>query len=391
MKIAYLDCFAGISGDMILGALLDCGLDTSHWKKELAKLSLSGYELEITKTTKLHICATKVKVKVKESSHHRKLSDIISLIGKSGLDNQVREKSIGVFNRLARAEAKVHGKKVEEVQFHEVGAVDAIVDVVGSVLGLKLLGISEVYGSELPLTKGMVKTEHGNFPVPAPATVELISGWPVKSRDLEAEIVTPTGAAILTTLGKFDQNLEFIPEKTGYGAGDKDFKEFPNVLRVTIGEKLSGYEQDEIAVLETNLDNTEPQVLGYLIERLLESGAKDAFYTPAVMKKSRPGVLLTVLADSKDTHNLSQIIFSETYTSGIRVRTESRRKLPRRIEEIETALGKARIKLLGENSNLQVLPEFEDCKMLAQKNNLPFKTVYEKIREAYLQKMKEMI
>ncbi|OGC91521.1 MAG: TIGR00299 family protein [candidate division Zixibacteria bacterium RBG_16_48_11] len=389
MKIAYFDCFAGISGDMILGALLDCGLDTSHWKKELSKLSLSGYELEITKTTKLHISATKVNVKVKESSHHRKLSDIISLIGKSGLDNQVREKSIGVFNRLGRAEAKIHGKKVEEVHFHEVGAVDAIVDVVGSVLGLKLLGIEEVFASQLPLTKGFVKTEHGDFPIPAPATIELLSGWPVKNRDLEAELVTPTGAAIITTIAKYSQDLEFIPKETGYGAGDKDFKEFPNVLRVTIGEKVSHYEQDEVVVLETNIDNTEPQVLGYLIERLLASGAKDVSYTPVTMKKNRPGVLLTVLANPQDAQLLSQIVFAETNTSGIRHRRESRSKLPRRVEEVDTIFGKARVKLAGENSNLQILPEFEDCKILAQKNNLPFKIVYEKIREAYLTQMKE--
>jgi uncharacterized protein (TIGR00299 family) protein len=364
-------------------------LDPGLWKKELAKLTLSGYEIEVTRAIRKHISAAKVNVRVKESKHNRKLSEIISLIGKSELDNSVKEKSIAIFNRLGQAEAKVHGKKVEEVHFHEVGAVDAIVDVVGSVLGLKLLEISEIFASELPLTKGIVKTEHGNFPVPAPATVELMSGWPVRNRNLEAEIVTPTGAAIITTLGKFDLNLEFIPEKTGYGAGEQDFNEFPNVLRVTFGEKLSGYEQDEVAVLETNIDNTEPQVLGYLIEKLLESGAKDAFCTPVVMKKNRPGVLLTVLADPGDSSRFSQIIFSETYTSGIRVRKESRRKLPRRIEEIDTSFGKARVKLIGDNSNLQVLPEFEDCKSLARKNNLPFKTVYEKIREEYLQKMKE--
>jgi len=384
MKIAYFDCFAGISGDMILGALFDCGLNQSLWNKELSKLNLPGYEVEVKKVEKQHLAATKVNVKIKESDQHRNLSDIVSLINQSSLDSEVKQKSIRIFTRLAEAEAKVHGKKVEQVHFHEVGAIDAIVDVVGSVLGLKLLQIEEIYASPLPLSRGLVKTSHGNFPIPAPATVELISGWPVKNVDTEGELVTPTGAAIITTLAKFQEGLDFIPLKTGYGAGDQDFQEFPNVLRVILGEKVSKYEQDQVVVLETNLDNTEPQILGYLIEKLMNSGAKEAFFTPLTMKKNRPGVLLTVLADSADSSKISEIIFRETYTSGIRMRQESRLKLPRRIVEVKTVFGPARVKLVGEDSNLEVLPEFEDCKNIAQKNNLPLKTVYEKIREAYL-------
>ena len=264
MKIAYFDCFAGISGDMILGALFDLGLDQSSWMKELSHLSLTGYEVEIKKVEKQHISATKVNVKVKESTQHRKLSEIVSLINQSSLDSDIKQKSIRIFTRLAEAEAKVHGKKTEEVHFHEVGAIDAIVDVVGSVLGLKLLQIEEIYASPLPLSRGLVKTSHGNFPVPAPATVELLSGWPVKNVDVDGELVTPTGAAIITTLAKFQEGLNFIPLKTGYGAGDQDFQEFPNVLRVILGERVSKYEQDQVMVLETNLDNTEPQILGYL-------------------------------------------------------------------------------------------------------------------------------
>lgn len=384
MRIAYFDCFAGISGDMLLGALLDCGLDETTWRKELSKLPLSGYQIEVRKTEKKHISATKVDIKIKESHPQRKLSDVVSLLNQSSLPLDIREKSARIFTRLAEAEAKIHGKKIDEVYFHEVGAVDAIIDVVGSVLGLKLLNIEQVYASELPLTKGFAKTEHGNLPAPAPATLELLTGWPVRTANLEGELVTPTGAAILTTLAKYESKLEFIPQKTGYGAGDYDFKEFPNLLRVIIGEKFSKYEQDEVVVLETNLDNTEPQVLGYLIEKLLNSGAKDAFFTPVVMKKNRPAVVLTVLAESGVSSKLAEIIFQETYTSGIRMHKESRSKLPRRLEEVETIFGKARVKLIGEDSNLQIMPEFEDCKILAQKNNLPFKLVYEKIREAYL-------
>jgi hypothetical protein len=384
MKIAYFDCFAGLAGDMILGALFDAGLDQTAWNKELAKLKLSGYEVEIKKVEKQHISATQIKVKIKESHRHRKLSDIISLIDNSLLDSEVKQKSKQIFDRLASAEAKVHGKSKEEVHFHEVGAIDAILDIVGAVVGLRLLQIEAIYGSALPLTSGFTKTEHGTFPVPAPATLELLAGWPTQTRAIEGEIVTPTGAAILTTLGKPSPSLEFIPEKTGYGAGQKDFKEFPNVLRVTIGEKVPHHEQDEVAVLETNLDNTEPQLLGYLLEKLMSSGAKDAFFTPVVMKKNRPGILLTVLAESSDASRLSEIIFRETYTSGIRMRRESRVKLPRRTVEIQTDLGKARVKLIGEDSSLEVLPEFEDCKIIAQQHNLPLKIVYERIKAAYL-------
>ncbi|OGC90942.1 MAG: TIGR00299 family protein, partial [candidate division Zixibacteria bacterium RBG_16_48_11] len=300
------------------------------------------------------------------------------------LDPDVKQDSLRIFTRLALAEAKVHGTTKEKVHFHEVGAVDALVDVVGSVLGLKLLGVEEIYASPLPLSRGMVETSHGNFPIPAPATLELLFGWPCKTVEIEGELVTPTGAAILTTLAKYQEKLEFAPQKVGYGAGDSDFKEFPNILRVIIGEKIPRYEQDEIVVLETNLDNTEPQVLGYLMEKLLNSGAKDVFFTPVTMKKNRPGILLTVLADTAQVSKLSEIIFQETYTSGIRMRKESRVKLPRQIIEIQTGYGKARVKLIGQDSNLEVLPEFEDCKMIAQKNNLPFRLVYEQIRQAYL-------
>lgn len=371
---------------MILGALSDCGLDEAAWKKELAKLVLPGYQIEVRKIEKQHIAATKVNIKIKESDQKRKLSDIVSLVNQSGLDSDVKEKSIRIFSRLAEAEAKVHGKTRDEVHFHEVGAVDAILDVVGSVVGLKLLEIEQVFCSELPLTKGQTKTQHGNFPIPAPATIELLSGWPVKIKDREGELVTPTGAAIITTLAKYENGLDLVPERTGYGAGDFDFKGFPNVLRVIIGEKVSLYNQDEVVVLETNIDNTEPQVLGYLMERLFGAGAKEAFFTPVTMKKNRPGVLLTVLSDSEKFSEMAQIIFQETYTSGIRLRKESRRILPRRIEEIQTEYGSAKVKIIGEDFHLEALPEFEDCKALAQKNNLPFKLVYEKIREAYLNK-----
>ena len=235
MRVAYFDCFAGIAGDMILGALLDAGLDAGNWKDELGKLGLPGYEIEISKTERQHISATDVKVKIKESHHHRKLADIEKIISQSRLGQSVKEKSVAIFRRLAWAEGKVHGMKMEEVYFHEVGAVDAIVDIVGGVVGLDLLGIEKIYCSELPLTDGTVKTAHGDFPIPAPATLELLKDFPLRKIEFQGELVTPTGAAILATLGSYHKNLEIIPEATGYGAGDNDYKEFPNLLRVIIG------------------------------------------------------------------------------------------------------------------------------------------------------------
>lgn len=389
MKIAYFDCYAGISGDMILGGLLDGGLDDKLWREKLSLLPISGYEIKVSTATKHDLSGKKVDINIKESQKHRSLRDILKIIDDSSLEADVKEKSSLIFNRLATAEGKVHGKSAEEVHFHEVGAIDAILDVVGSVVGLKLLGIEEIYASALPLTHGWIESEHGKTPVPGPATLELLKDYPVKNVDMEGELVTPTGAAIITTLGRFSENFYFKLEKTGYGAGTSDFKEIPNFLRVLIGEKVHKFEEDEIVILETNLDNTQPELIGYIVEKLLSQRALDAFLTPVIMKKNRPGILLTVLAEKNNYQGLLDIIFKESFTTGVRMHTAFRKKLPRKIEEVETKFGKAKVKIVGENNFLEILPEFEDCKILAERNKVPLKIIYEEIKKMYLERTKK--
>lgn len=389
MKIAYFDCFAGISGDMILGALLDCGLDEKLWREKLSLLPISGYEIKVSSVLKHHLTGKKVDINIKNSQKHRNLKDILKIINDSSLESDIKEKASLIFNHLATAEGKVHGKSAAEVHFHEVGAVDAILDVVGAVIGLKLLGIEEIYASALPLTHGFVESEHGKYPVPGPATLELLKNYPVKKIDIEGELVTPTGAAIVTSLAKFSPNFDFKLEKTGYGAGTSDFKEIPNFLRVLIGESMHKFEEDEIIILETNLDNTQPELIGYIVEKLLSQGALDAFLTPVIMKKSRPGVILTVLAEKDNYQKLLDIIFKESFTTGVRIQSSFRKKLPRKIEEVETKFGKAKVKIAGENNFLEILPEFEDCKILAERNNVPLKIIYEEIRKVYLERIKK--
>jgi len=374
---------------MILGALLDAGLDEKKWREKLSFLSISGYEIKVSVVTKHHLTGKKVDIKIKESQKNRNLKDIQKIINDSSLESDIKEKSGLIFTRLATAEGNVHGKSAEEVHFHEVGAIDAIIDVVGAVIGLKLLGIGEIYVSELPLTHGFVESEHGKLPIPGPATLELLKDYPVKKIDLTGELVTPTGAAIITTLGKFSEPLDFILEKTGYGAGSSDFKEVPNLLRILIGEKVHKFEEDEIVILETNLDNTQPELVGYIVEKLLQEGALDAFLTPVIMKKNRPGILLTVLSEKNNYQSLLGIIFKESFTTGVRIGSAFRKKLTRRIEEVETRFGKAKVKIAGENNFLEILPEFEDCKILAERNQVPLKIIYEEIKKAYLERNKK--
>jgi uncharacterized protein (TIGR00299 family) protein len=297
MRIAYFDCFSGIAGDMILGALFDAGLKIDDLKKELRKLSLKGYEIKAFKTRKMGIKGTKFEVKVPKEKTHRNLKDIFKIINKSSLDEKIKNDSKKIFKRLAEAEALVHGINIDKIHFHEVGGVDAIIDIVGTVIGLNILKVDKIYSSPLSLGKGFVKFSHGKFPVPAPATLELCKNIPVRFPDIGGELVTPTGAAIITTLAEFSPRLDFKVEKVGYGAGSMDLKEIPNLLRVIIGHKEPSLEQDEIMVLETNIDNTSPEILGYLSERLLEKGALDVFFTPVFMKKGRPGTLLSVLCN----------------------------------------------------------------------------------------------
>ncbi len=383
MKIAYFDCFSGIAGDMILGALIDAGLELKALKKELKKLPLKGYEIRVKKIKKNEIIGTKFEIKTQKEKKHRNLKDIHRIIDKSSLDKKIKDDSKRIFRKLAQAESLVHGVKIDRIHFHEVGAVDAIIDIVGVVIALSFLRIDKVYSSPLPISRGFVKFSHGKFPVPAPATLELCKNVSVRRTDIEGELVTPTGAAIITTLAEFSPRLDFKIEKVGYGAGSMDLKEIPNLLRVMIGQKEQDLEQDEILVLEANIDNTTPEILGYLTEKLMKKGALDVFLTPIIMKKGRPGTLLSVICGTDKLNELSSVIFSETGTIGFRTQFHLRKKLPRKTEVVKTKFGKAKVKIIKEGEKIHISPEYEDCKIIAEKHNLPLKDVYREVERSY--------
>jgi len=383
MKIAYFDCFSGIAGDMILGALLDAGLELNALKKELKKLPLNRYEIKVKKVKKNEVVGTKLEIKVPKEKTHRHLKNIFKIIDKSSLDKKIKDDSKKIFKRLAEAEALVHGVDIDKIHFHEVGGVDAIIDIVGAVVGLNILKVDRIYCSPLPLGRGFVKFSHGKFPVPAPATLELCKDIPVRYTGIEGELVTPTGAAIITTLADFSERQDFKIENIGYGAGSMDLNEIPNLLRVMIGHKEPDLEQDEIMVLEANIDNTSPEILGYLTEKLMEKGALDVYLIPILMKKGRPGTLLSVLCNAEKLNELSYLIFSETGIIGFRTQFHLRKKLPRKIEVVKTKLGKAKVKLVTEGERFYVSPEYEDCKILAEKHNLPLKEVYREVEKSF--------
>jgi len=389
MKIVYFDCFSGISGDMTLGAMVDLEVDTEILKSELAKLNLDEYELSFAKVKKHDITGTKANVNLhhhEHSDHHhgRHLSDILLLIYESELSDDVKAKSKLVFTRLGEAEAKVHDVDIDEVHFHEVGAVDSIVDIVGSVIGISILGIDKIYSSPLPLGQGFVKSSHGIIPVPAPATVELLKGVPTRRTEIQGELVTPTGAAIISTLAEgFGTMPEMVIDKVGYGAGTKELSEQPNLLRVILGTKENFYESDIINVIETNIDDMSPQIYDLLIDKLLAIGAVDVFMTPIIMKKSRPAVKLTVLIDSAHLQEACACILTETTTMGVRIYEASRKKLSREMVDIDTEYGKVSVKLgkIGDEV-LKALPEYEDCKRLSVKNNVPIMKIHQAILRA---------
>jgi uncharacterized protein (TIGR00299 family) protein len=379
MRIAYFDCFAGASGDMILGALLDAGVEPASWQGELDKLNLSGYELEIDRVQKQGIAATEVRVPVSEGSQERYLAEIEGLINTSQLPTEVKETSVEVFRRLAVAEARVHGTTPDRIHFHEVGGVDAIIDIVGAVVGLRLLGVEEVYASALPLGHGFVDCAHGRLPLPAPATLELLQGVPVLSRDAEGELVTPTGAAILTTLAKsFGPFPPITVEKIGYGAGQKDFP-FPNLLRLLVGTTSPALDarMETLTLLEANIDDLNPEFYGHLMERLFTAGALDVYLTPVQMKKNRPGVLLSVTCPPAQAEALAALVFAKTTTIGLRRQEVQRWALARERVEVKTPYGIVGVKVARLGGKVMTAsPEYEDCRRLALKGGVPLKEVY---------------
>ena len=382
--IAYLDCFSGISGDMLLGALVDAGLSLEDLRADLSCLPLTGYEVRAERVTKRGLAATQVSVEVARDQAHRNLSDILAIIDRAGLPEAAAAPARQAFTRLAEAEARVHGRAVDEVHFHEVGAVDAIVDVVGACCGLHRLGVAEVHASPLPLGGGWVETQHGRLPVPAPATVELLKGVPTYGGPVEAELVTPTGAAILTTVCRsFGPMPAMTVCAVGLGAGRGDLTH-PNLLRLFLGEAKPKLEAQALVMLETNLDDMNPELYDYLMERLFAAGALDIFYTPIVMKKSRPAALVSVLCEPAQAAALREIIFRETTTLGVRWHEVSRSCLEREWREVATDYGRVRVKVgrMGPDI-LTAAPEYEDCRELARATGAPVKVIYEAARAAF--------
>lgn len=450
-RIAYLDCFSGISGDMFLGALIDAGVPAELFQRTVQALNV-GATLEITRVNRSGLSATKVDVIVEGkteapreqnshpfhhepehahshphshehthdsgapplsrslrqggSTHHahgRYLTEIRRIISKADIRESAKRTAITIFEKLGSAEAKIHNVPIDKIHFHEVGAVDAIVDIVCAAVGAGALGVDEFTCSPLNVGGGTVQCAHGTFPVPAPATVELLKGAPVYSGEIQKELVTPTGAAIVATFAsRFEDFPAMKIEKTGYGAGARDFAGQPNVLRIVVGQSISveladknvrptqslstAIGQDTVIVLEANLDDLSPQVFGYVMERLFEAGALDVFGTPVQMKKNRPGTLLTVLAKPADAENLTKIIFAETTTLGVRRREERRLVLAREWQTVSTRFGDVRIKVASMNGTISsYAPEYEDCRRIAADHRVPLKQVMQEAVQAYLQ------
>lgn len=431
MRIAYLDCFSGISGDMFLGALVDAGVSPKLLEDTVAALDV-GARIEVSRVIRSGITATKIDVychgekdlprevfweqgghshshghkhdhKHDDShghhhdehtghEHGRSLSEIRRIINKAAFSAGAKATAIRVFEALGTAEAAIHNTSIEKVHFHEVGAVDAMVDIVCGAVGAEALGVDEWVCSPLNVGGGTVKCAHGTLPVPAPATLELLHDAPVYSFGPQVELVTPTGAAIVKTLAtRFGSMPAMRVEKAGYGAGSRNFPEHPNVLRLTIGEAAATLPapSDTVTVLEANLDDLSPQVLAYAMERLLEAGALDVFSAPVQMKKNRPGALLTVLAKPEDADRLAKLIFAETTTLGIRRREERRHTLARRWESVQTPWGPVRIKIASMNGTIaNYAPEYEDCRALAEANHVPLKAVLQEALQQYLRSEK---
>jgi len=379
MPIAYFDCFSGISGDMVLGALIDAGLSIKHLRVELKKLPLSGYTLKVSQEQRCGILGCKVTVGVhKKEQSPRSYLYIKELIQKSPLEEKVRTIALKIFQKLARVEARIHGCHMEKVYFHEIGATDSIIDIVGTAIGLVSLGISTVYASKIPVGRGFVSCEHGTLPIPTPATLALLKNIPIYCTSIEQELVTPTGAAIIATISQGFG--EFPPMRStviGYGAGERDIPPTPNLLRIVLGEKQKSLLSQEVDVLETNIDDMNPMFHGYIMERLFECGALDVSLLPIHMKKNRPGVLLKVISRRDDRDKLIDLLFRESTTLGIRCHQVERVTARRCLKKVNTPYGNIRMKVAVDPSgNTSFLPEYEDCRRIAKKKDIPLKEVY---------------
>jgi uncharacterized protein (TIGR00299 family) protein len=382
MSLAYFDCFSGISGDMILGALVHLGVPADFLEEKIRVIPLEDFRLEITTVSRMGVHGKQVKVMVEgRDGKARNYSHIKSLVEKSPLSDKVKTLSLEVFERLADVEASIHDCPKEDVHFHEVGGVDAIVDVVGAALGVEWLGLTKILASEIPVGRGLVNSQHGKLPVPAPATLALLDGVPVYGTTVIQELVTPTGAAILTTLCKdFGPMPKMVVRQIGYGAGSRDLEERPNLLRVVLGEPLLALEEDTVTVVETNIDDMNPEIFGFVMERLFEDGALDVSWLPVFMKKNRPGTLIQALCRESDREKIVRRILSETTATGVRHYRVERVKLPRKESEAITSYGKVCVKEVSDpDGGIHLVPEYEDCRRIALEKNVPRKVVYERI------------
>jgi uncharacterized protein (TIGR00299 family) protein len=398
MKLAYFDCFSGISGDMTLGALVDAGCDVGLLRSELAALQVPGWELTAEKVWKNGMAATYVKVKTEDQSKHRSLSAILEILQKSTLGAPVRERAAAIFQKLGEAEARVHDVPLEKIHFHEVGAVDAIVDIVGACIGFQVLGIEKFACSALNVGGGTAKMAHGVLSVPAPATANLLQGKPTYSNGVQKELVTPTGAAIVATLCElFGPQPPMTVSSIGYGAGRADLEGQPNVVRIMVGEEVgagkstpaeacaTGFDE-EIAVIEANLDDMNPQIYGYVLEKALGAGALDVYTSAVQMKKNRPGTLLTILCKPQDKGTLMSLVLAETTTLGVRTYAAQRRILAREFAKVKTSFGEVRVKIARMDGAIaHVAPEYEDCRRLAEEKNVPLQKVISEALRSYEQ------
>ncbi len=385
MRIGYFDCFSGVSGDMILGALVDAGLPLADVQAALDGLRVSGIQLSAETVKRGAFRGTLVRVRTEERGHpHRHLSDILQILEAADLPAEARADAGRIFGRLAEAEASAHGVAVEKIHFHEVGALDSIADIVGAAWGIRRLGLEAIHVSPINLGSGFITGAHGKMPVPAPGTAALLVGLPAYGSDIPAELTTPTGAAILATLASGHGPMPaMIVERVAYGAGQREIAAQPNLLRVIIGNAAAGLDRDQIAVLEANIDDMNPQFFEPLLDHLFEAGALDVSLTPLLMKKSRPGSLLTVLAEPSDSDRLASLILDHSTTFGVRCRTASRWKRARDFVTATTSYGPVRIKRGWEGDRLSILtPEYEDCRRLALAAGLPIQVVYDAAQQA---------
>jgi pyridinium-3,5-bisthiocarboxylic acid mononucleotide nickel chelatase len=379
MKIVYFDTIAGISGDMTLGAFVSAGVPLESLTAELAKLRLSGFEVTAKHIQRNGIDAVKLDVVISDApKYHRHLADINAIIDQSELSQPVKDRAKKIFYEVAVAEAKVHNSTIEKVHFHEVGAIDSLVDIVGTAICMEQMGIECVYSSPVKVGNGgTINTQHGVMPIPTPATSEILRGYPVVLTEVPFELTTPTGAAIIKALSRGILTSEHLTiQSIGYGAGTRELPTLPNLLRIVIGELEPRFEQDEIAVIETNLDDMNPEILPYVIEKLMAAGANDAFLTPILMKKGRPAHLLTALVERSKMDAILSIMFRETSTLGVRIQHVERRKLTRTQSTVQTSLGMVTVKSVTVDGKEKLIPEYEECRRLAGEQNLPLKEVY---------------